>query len=186
MHEPPDWRSIMSNPTRTITWTRLMDAAWEDLRLAARMMRVSPGFTGLLLRPLPVADPLRLVTISSDFALARGYPSGFGWTFAMWEALQPHTSDFGGAIAWVPARFDLASHGERQPVDGVFASGDYFATLGVAAMRGRVFTAADDRPGGGADGPVAVISFRLWQRRFSGSEGVIGAPLTVDGTIVTT
>ena len=103
----------------------------------------------------------------------------------MWEELQPHASLFDGAFAWTPARFDLAERGERQPVAGIFASGGYFAALGVAAIRGRTFTPADDRPGGGADGAVAIISYGLWQRRFAGADSVIGAPLVVDGATVT-
>ena len=139
---------------------------------------------GLLLRPLPVADPNRLVTISTDPAIARGYPA-IAWTFAMWEALQPHAELFSGVLAWTPARFDLARSGERQIVEGLFASGGYFETLGVSAVLGRTFTAADDRPGGGAEGPVAVISHRFWQRRFAGAASAVGAPLVVDGTTVT-
>ena len=103
----------------------------------------------------------------------------------MWKALQPHATLFDGALAWTPARFDLAPSGERQLVEGLFASGGYFATLGVPAILGRTFTAADDRPGGGAEGPVAVISYGLWQRRFGGAAGVIGGPLVVDGVTVT-
>jgi hypothetical protein len=140
---------------------------------------------GLLLRPLPVADPHRLVTISSDAAIARGYTAGAGWTFAMWEELQPHVDLFDGTLAWTPARFDLAPSGERQLVDGLFARGGYFATLGVPAILGRTFTAADDRPGGGAEGPVAVISYGFWQRRFGGAAGVVGGPLILDGVTVT-
>ncbi len=184
-----------------------MDSVWQDVRLALRLVRQSPGFAativltlalgiganaaifgvvnGLLLRPLPVAAPDRLVTISSDAAIARGYPVGFGWTFAMWQALQPHADRFDGAIAWTPARFDLAPSGERQVVEGLFASGGYFATLGVPAILGRTFMAADDRPGGSADGPVAVISYGFWQRRFGGAASVIGSLLVVDGVTVT-
>jgi putative ABC transport system permease protein len=139
---------------------------------------------GLLLRPLPVTHPNRLVTISSDAAIAHGYPAR-AWTFAMWEALQPHADVFSGVLAWTPARVDLARSGERQIVEGLFASGGYFETLGVPAVLGRTFTAADDRPGGGAEGPVAVISHRFWQRRFAGAASAVGAPLVVDGTTVT-
>ena len=60
------------------------------------------------------------------------------------------------------------------------ASGDYFTTLGVTALLGRTFTPADDVPGGGKDGPVAVISYGLWQRRFGGAASVVGAPLVVE------
>src|SRR5688500_3772108 len=120
----------MSNSTHNGRWGRSLDGVWHDVRLALRMVRRAPGFTAtvaltlalgiganaaifgvinsLLLRPLPVADPHRLVTISSDDAIRRGYPSGFGWTFAMWEALKPHASFFVGAIAWTPTRFHLA------------------------------------------------------------------------------
>jgi hypothetical protein len=52
---------------------------------------------------------------------------------------QASASLFDGAFAWTPARFDLAQGGERQPVTGLFASGGYFAVLGVAAIRGRTF-----------------------------------------------
>ncbi len=182
-----------------------MDTLWQDTRHAMRHVHRSPGFAatialtlalgiganvaifavinGLLLRPLPVTDPNRLVTISSDAAIAHGYQGG--WTFAMWEALQPHADLFAGVLAWTPARFDLAPSGERQIVEGLFASGGYFETLGVSAVLGRTFMAADDRPGGGAEGPVAVISHRFWQRRFGGAASAVGAPLVVDGTTVT-
>ena len=181
--------------------------AWQDLWLALRLLRRSPGFSativltlalgiganaaifgvvnGLLLRPLPVADPHRLVTISSDAAIARGYTSGTGWSFAMWKALQPHVALFDGALAWTPAHFDLAPGGERQLVEGVFASGGYFATLGIPAILGRTFAATDDRPDGGPDGLVGVISYRFWQRRFGGSASAVGSPLLVDGATVT-
>src|SRR5688572_14950190 len=196
----------MVNANLNDTGARSLESMRHDVWLALRMVRRSPGFTAtialtlalgiganaaifgvinsLLLRPLPVADPDRLVTIASDAAIARGQ-AGVPWSFAMWEELQPHKSLFDGAFAWTPARFDLAERGERQPVAGIFASGGYFAVLGVAPIRGRTFTLADDRPGGGADGAVAIISYGLWQRRFAGADSVIGAPLVVDGATVT-
>jgi predicted permease len=196
----------MSNSNYNGMWARSLDSLSHDVRLALRMVSRSSGLTatialtlalgiganaaifgvinGLLLRPLPVADPDRLVTISSDAAIARGQ-AGVPWSFAMWEELQPHASLFDGAFALTPARFDLAERGEREPVAGIFASGGYFATLGVGVIRGRTFTPADDRPGGGADGAVAIISYGLWQRRFAGADSVIGGPLVLDGATVT-
>ena len=72
--------------------------------------------------------------------------------------------------------------GEVQPVDGVYVSGDFFSTLGVPALLGRTFTAADDVRGGGPDGPVAVISYGMWQRRFGGDANVIGTSLVIERT----
>lgn len=85
----------------------------------------------LLLRTLPVVEPQRLVTISSDFAINLGYTAGAGWSHAMWERLQPRAPGvFGGAFAWTAARFNLAAQGEAHVVDGVYASGDFSALAG--------------------------------------------------------
>ena len=99
----------------------------------------------------------------------------------MWDRFRQRAAAFDGAIAWTPQRIDLAANGETQPVDGLVVSGDFFSTLGVPAFLGRTLTAADDRRGGGPDGPVAVISYGLWQRRFGGSAAVIGRSLLVEG-----
>lgn len=50
--------------------------------------------------------------------------------------------------------------------------------LGVRPLLGRVFTEAEDMPGGD---PVAVIAYGLWQRRFAGDPGVIGRQVSLDG-----
>ncbi|HSK11155.1 MAG TPA: ABC transporter permease, partial [Vicinamibacterales bacterium] len=70
--------------------------------------------------------------------------------------------------------------GQTNFVDGIWASGRYFDVLGVKAVLGRMFSEADDRRGGGPDGPVAVISYGFWQRHFGGAADAIGRPLTLD------
>jgi len=175
----------------------------NDLRLAVRALRRSPVVSavvvlslalgigantavfsvvnGLLLRPLPVESPERLVTVSSDFAVRQGFKAGLGMSHAMWRRMEERADLFGGGFAWAPAVFDLSQGGEMQPVNGLVTSGGFFTTLGVRALIGRTFTAQDDAPGGGPDGPVAVISYGLWQRRFGGAAGVLGTPLHLDG-----
>jgi hypothetical protein len=77
-----------------------------------------------------------------------------------------------------PQRFDLSPSGQSDPVDGAYVSGRLFDVLGVTAVRGRMITPADD--GAAApDGPVAVISHRLWRQRFAGTSDVVGQRLTV-------
>jgi predicted permease len=175
-----------------------------DLRQAIRMLRGAPGFAaiailtlalaigantaifsvvnGLLLRSLAVSEPQRLATISSDFAISRGFKAGLGWSRPMWDYLAERADAFGGAFVWSPERFNLVQGGgEVQPIDVLHASGGFFSTLGVTALRGRVFTTADDVPGGGPDGPVAVISYNTWQRRFAGEPSIVGAPLVLEG-----
>jgi predicted permease len=62
----------------------------------------------------------------------------------------------------------------------MMASGAVFGVLGVPAIIGRTFTMADDVPGGGKDGPVAVISYAFWQRQYGGAANVIGQHLALD------
>ena len=126
----------MSNSNHNGMWARSLDGVSHDVRLALRMVSRSPGLTAtialtlalgiganaaifgvinsLLLRPLPVADPSRLVTISSDAAIARGQ-AGVPWSFAMWEELQPHASLFDGAFAWTPAHSTWRSAASGSP-----------------------------------------------------------------------
>src|SRR5260370_19263761 len=147
----------------------------HDIRLAFRSLRATPVVSliailslalgigantaifsivnSLLLRTLPVADPAQLVMVS-DTTNPGGSPS---WTYAIWDNLRQRAQAFDGATAWSSLRFDLAQGGETQPVDGMYVSGDYFATLGVPALLGRTITAADAVRGGWQDGAVATI-----------------------------
>ena len=124
---------------------------------------------GLLLRPLPVSDPERLVTVSSDFALRHGFKAGAGISYGMWRQLEERLDAFEDGFAWSSASFDLSEGGELQPAPALIVSGGFFTTLGVRPLLGRPLTRADDVRGGGPDGPVVVISHRLWQRRFGGT-----------------
>jgi putative ABC transport system permease protein len=92
---------------------------------------------------------------------------------------------FDRAFAWGEKRFDLASGGVAEFVDGIWTTAGIFDTLGVLPVLGRAFTDADDRPGGGQDGPVAVISHAFWQRRFGGAADTIGRRLTLERTAFT-
>jgi len=173
----------------------------NDLRLACRALRTTPIVTivailslalgigantaifslvdRLVLRSLPVSEPARLAVVTDERAIRGGFTAGY--TYGIWDQIRRRGQGFDGACAWSTERFNLAQGGgETQPEDGVYASGEYFSTLGVSALLGRTFTAADDVPGGGQDGPVAVISYALWQRRFGGSGTIVGMPLVVE------
>jgi predicted permease len=128
----------------------------------------------LILRPLPVDDPGRLALLRSEEERRTA------WTNPIWEQIRDRPELFPAAFATSNTRFNLSPSGESQLVDGLFASGNTFDVLGVPAVMGRMFTAADDRPGGGVDGPVAVISHAFWQRQFGGSPDAIGRALTID------
>ena len=172
-------------------WTiRTVDNLWQDVRAALRGLRKSPGFaivtigtlalgigantalfsifSSLILRPLPVRDPGSLALLTNG-----------SWSYPIWEEIRARESALlDGAFAWSGQRFDLSPSGQSDPVDGAYVSGRLFDVLGVTAIRGRMITPADD---GGAtpDGPVAVISHRLWRQRFDSASDVVGRQLTV-------
>jgi putative ABC transport system permease protein len=136
---------------------------------------------GLLLRSLPVPEPQRLATVSSDFAIAHGFKAGVGWKYAMWTRLLEAGHPFDGVLAWAQPAFDVSPGGERQPVNGLVVSGSFFDVLRVPAHIGRTIVPADDRRGGGADGLVAVISDRFWERRFNRRTEAVGSSIALDG-----
>ena len=103
------------------------------------------------------------------------------WTYPVWEAIRHWPELVESAAAWSSTRFNLATGGEKQFIDGYWPSGSLFETLGVQAAIGRTLTDADDRRGGGADGPVAVISYSFWQRRFGGAADAVGRSLPLSG-----
>jgi len=164
----------------------------QDLRDAVRALRATPLVSAiailslglgigantalfsvadaLILRPLPVDDPGRLALLCSDGQRRTA------WTNPIWEQIRDRPKLFPGAFATSNTRFNLSPAGESQFVEGLWASGNAFDVLGVQPLVGRLFTAQDDRPGGGVDGPVAVISHAFWQRRFGGSSDAIGKP----------
>jgi predicted permease len=168
----------------------------QDLRLAIRSLTATPIVTcvailslalgigantamfslvdSLILRALPVPEPQRLAILTDR------PPQGEWWTNPIWEAVRDH-SVFDRAFAWSTQQFDLAPAGESQMVDGIYASGEMYSTLGVNAILGRTLRASDDRRGGGDAGPVAVISYAFWQRQYGGAADAVGRTLSIGG-----
>jgi predicted permease len=134
----------------------------------------------LLLRPLPVKEADRLAIVSNGES-----PSLQQHSYSTFDAIRRLAPGFDGALAWAGlGRMSLTHDGASEVVYDAFVSGDYFTTLGVATSIGRALTVADDRPGGGPDGPVTVISYALWQRSFGGAPDVIGRTVVVEKTPV--
>jgi len=173
----------------------LIDTLAQDVRYAARVLVKSRGYSvaailtltlgigataaiftvinSVLLRPLPVREPGRLVAVRADDR-APFVPA------QIWEQIRDRPQLFESVCGWMPTRFNLADRGRADYVEGLWASGRFFETLGVPAVLGRTLTSADDRPGGGLDGPVAVISYGYWQRRYGGAVDAIGRSLTLN------
>lgn len=171
----------------------------RDLKFAIRQMRQTPVVSGvallslalgiganvaifslvnaLMLKPLPVYEPDRLVILGLDS------PRVVSTTLTnpVWEYIRDHQEVLVGVAAWGNPRFNLNSGGETRNAQGLFVSGRFFDTLGITPHIGRTFTTDDDRRGGGPDGPVAVLSYGFWQREYGGRADVLGKSIALDG-----
>jgi predicted permease len=174
----------------------------QDLRLALRGLRAAPVASAviilslalgigantaiftlidrLVLRALPVDAPEQLVLLGDSGRTDVG-TTAVSWSNPVWEALRPHLTNFAGGFSWSPADFTLTAGGEVRPARGVWASRGFFETLGVDAHLGRTLVSSDDVRGGGAEGPVAVLSYDFWQRQFGGATDALGRTLALNG-----
>ena len=157
-----------------------------------RSLAASPGFTatavltlalgigagtaiftvveGVLLRPLPFADPARLAEVAAP---ARGERDGEGWlSYAHFQLQRERNRSFSGMAACTFEIFNLTGHGEPEQIRGARVSWDFFRVLGVEPRLGRTFLQEEDRRGAPL---VAMISDELRQRLFSGKQKRRGA-----------
>ncbi|HEX6974286.1 MAG TPA: ADOP family duplicated permease, partial [Vicinamibacterales bacterium] len=133
---------------------------------------------GALFRPMPgLTDANRLAWVSSS-SRDGGRQSGLSYPdYADYR--DGSSSVFTSMTGFRPTSLSLASGGEPERIGGHFVSGSYFATLGVTPELGRTLTDEDDRRGAGR--PVALISHRLWERRFGGTPDILRKTLTING-----
>jgi putative ABC transport system permease protein len=174
-----------------------MRTFWQDLRYGWRILRRNPGFATVavltlaigiganaaifsvvhtvLLRPLPFADPGRLVVLwdtDANRKVLRGTVSPA--EFLDWRDMN-HVFDALAAIR--PSYVTLTGEGVPEQTFGVHTTGNLFRTLGVKAILGRDFLPEEEKPG---HEQVAMLSYGIWQRRFGGDIGVIGRSIVVD------
>ncbi|HJR60186.1 MAG TPA: ABC transporter permease [Vicinamibacterales bacterium] len=176
-----------------------MHTTLQDLRYAFRMLGTAPGFTlvavltlalgigantaiftvvnALLLRPLPYANPDRLVMVWQDFR-GRGGPAD-EWAspgnYVDWSREKSLFENVAAISNWRPA---LTGGAETEPIPGEQVTHEYFEVLGVTPSLGRAFRADDDVPNAAR---VAIISDTLWKRRFGGDRSIIGRPIMLSG-----
>ncbi len=173
----------------------MIESLSRDLRQALRRLRRSPLFTAVavlslalgigantavfglirsvLFRPLPVAEPGRLVSIFTSEG--NGDPWG-STSYPDYRDLAAERGLFEGVAAYSPSFFSLGRGERLEVVLGERVSDNYFELLGVEAAAGRVFTAAE--AAGGA--PVAVISHDLWRGRLAGDPAAVGGPIRLN------
>ncbi len=173
----------------------------QDLRYAFRQLRKNPGFaaiavltlalgsgattgiftvvSGVLLKPLQYPHPESLVTLHVQ---ADKFGDAWGFSYPDYLDCRRECRSFEGVAAWTYGGGTVSSPGEPEYVDGRLISSDLLSVLCVPLVTGRSFVAADDQVGAA---PVAIISTRLWQRRYGSNPNAAGMSLAYDGKAYT-
>ncbi len=172
----------------------------HDLRYAVRTLRRDSGFAifaiaiaglgigasatvfsvlnALLLRPLPFADPERLVWITNhDTSGLSGQTTQVGYMLDLRQRTQS-LSELAGYFAFYGVGDTvMTGRGEPERLNGVPVSDNFFHTLGVQPQLGRTFTAEECQ----WNGPKAVLlSHEVWVRRFAADPAVVGTSVTLN------
>ncbi|HYG62128.1 MAG TPA: ABC transporter permease, partial [Thermoanaerobaculia bacterium] len=180
-------------------WTEALEELGQDVRYAGRQLWKSPAFTlvavltlalgtgvttaiysvvdTVLLRPLPFAEPDRLVRV---LPLTReGSQDAFSvLNFLDWRRQSTSTGGSRGAASYDGVTLNLSGDGEPERLQGMSVSASFFSVLGVKPLRGRFFTEGDERAGAPR---VVVVSEELWRRSFGADPGLVGRAITLNG-----
>ncbi|MGH7337682.1 MAG: ABC transporter permease, partial [Myxococcota bacterium] len=196
------WRR---SPRRLVRGTRrrqrggTMQTFGLDVRLALRGMRRQPGFAiavvltltlgiaansaiftlvdGILLRPLPYAEPERLVRVWSNWNGERGNVNPLD--VADWRREAPAFEEL---AAWSRSSQALTGAGDPAMVGVGFATPTFFSLLGTRAAVGRLF--GPEHEGADRAGEV-VLSDALWRTQLGADPGILGRKLVVAGEACT-
>jgi predicted permease len=194
---------------------RVLDDLTHDVRYGARALRRGPAFTivavvtlalgigantaifsvvdAVLLRPLPVDHPERLVLFSDDTSegttSSTPPPEGQWHLFSseVYDALRTAGLPLGSISAFASGENTVSARPADAAVSASRAqahlvSGNYFEVMGASPMLGRTLAAADDRPDAA---PALVISQGYWRDRLDGNPNAVGRTLLVNDVAFT-
>lgn len=171
----------------------LAETAIQDARYALRMLRKNPGFTAvavvslalgigvnalvfsvvnaILLRPLPVEHPERLVFLENK----KGGPVQ---SFPNYRDFRDRNESFSGLAGYRVAAVELETSQGPTRLWGYLATGNYFDAIGVSPVIGRFFHQDDDLHPGAS--PYAVLSYACWKGRFGGDPEIVGKTIRIN------
>ncbi len=168
-----------------------------NIRYALRMMRSNMGFTAVavaalalgigantaiftvvravLLEPLPYPHPERLVWLGRQFGKDVGYSISIP-KYMVWR--QNHVFESMAIYDQGGLGINLGSGDRPEQVKAAHVSREYFEVFGVTPIMGRIFTQAEDLPGGAR---VTVLGNGVWQSRFGGDRQILGRTIQLNG-----
>ena len=147
-------------------------------------------FNQLLLQPLPVAHPERLVNLSAPSPKPGSTSCNQAgdceevFSYPVFRDLErASNAPFSGIGAHRAFGANVAFDKQTFSGQGMLVSGSYFPVLGLKPALGRLFTPADDRNVGA--NYVAVLSNSYWESRLGSRKSVIGEPIIINGQTMT-
>src|SRR5688572_28090259 len=178
----------------------LMSGLVQDLRYALRALRRAPGFAavsivtlalgiaattivysiidGILLRPLPIKDPDRVMLARETSP--NGTDMSLAWpNYQDWRKRQ---TSFESLAVWRGLTANLTGIEQPRRLNVRHVTWELLSALGVAPALGRDFTSADDQPGVAR---TAIVSHGFWQRQLGGTAEALGRQIMLDETPVT-
>src|ERR1700733_1300126 len=190
---------ITKEVVRSSGWESFVETCWQDIRYGLRMLAKNPvvavltlalgiGATtaifsvldGVVLEPLPYPYPEQLVGVELSplgvDASLRGFAPEDYFIFRE----QGRTFQDVGMYVESDTDRDVNVTGFAEPerVHALHVTYGALSVLGIPAMLGRTFSAADDAPGGA---PTAILTYGYWQRKYSSNPATVGKTIIVDG-----
>ncbi|HEX8144123.1 MAG TPA: ABC transporter permease [Pyrinomonadaceae bacterium] len=175
-----------------------LEMLWQDLRFGTRMLWKNPGFTAVsvltlalgigansaifsivnaaLLEPLPYPNSEGLVMVWGNFQ--RLNMNRLGVSAPEFFDYKSQNDVFSEVAAYQPLTFNLTQSDEPERISGARVSATLFTLLGTQPLAGRTLLEEEERPDRSR---VAVLSQRLWQRRFNSDRALIGKSVALDG-----
>ena len=176
-----------------------MSALFQDVKFGLRMLAKNPGFTAvaivtlalgigantaifglidaILLRPLPVSNPRGLVEL---WTVVPNHEN-FLFSFPMASEIARDSQLFSSVALWSCPPVPLEVNGASALGALGMVTQDYFRTLGVRPLIGRLFGPEEFKAGAGTPGNLVVIGYGFWQARYGGSFDVLGKTLKING-----
>ncbi|HET9365483.1 MAG TPA: ABC transporter permease, partial [Candidatus Angelobacter sp.] len=176
----------------------------QDIRFALRGLRKSPAFTliailtlalgigantaiftvvnAVFFHSIPVQDPknlLQIFTVDQRKLLGLANNNNFPNSYPNAVDIQDRAKSFSGITISTFAPVSMTVHGQPDQYFSNLVSGNFFDVLGVHAVLGRTFRPEEDREAGA--GPVVVLNYGFWQRKFAGDRSVIGQNVLING-----
>lgn len=173
-----------------------METLLQDVKYASRTLRKSPAFTAIavlclalgiatnttlfsafnaiVLRPLPFADPDRIVAVWDQNPKTNGRASVSYLNYVDWR---DQTTSFSDLAGYEQRSFAITEGDEPVRLSGQLISANLFPMLGVQTQIGRLFRPDEDKAGAAG---VVILGDAVWRRRYAADPGILGRVISIN------